>query len=90
MRSSGLLGLEAFLPAPEQSFPGAGTDRQPGVAHLPHMRRVRSPEHAALFTADSVANMTGWAGRSQRDFAVRLLQRYSYGEECDKEQRKRC
>jgi hypothetical protein len=89
VQRSGQLGLEAFLPAPEQRFPGAGTDRQPSVAHLPQMRRVRSTEQAALFAADSVANATGWAGRSQRDFAMRLLQRYTYGETRDEEQRER-
>lgn len=84
--TSGELGFSAVLPPAERLFPG-----QPVVAsarkvpHLPLSRKYdtdspkrQGPSRSPAFSLSDVASLTNWHGHSMRNFAARLLMRYSY------------
>ena len=83
---SGELGFSAVLPSAERNFAGppvtAGARKVP---HLPLSRKYyadspkrNGPSRSPAFSLSDVAALNNWHGHSMRNFAARLLMRYSY------------
>lgn len=85
VQQSGSKGLGAFLSAPTKRFPLSSHAQPRQVPHLPLTRTwyptttsTNGTRHTPNYSALAVARSTGWAGRSMREFALQLIQRYTY------------
>ncbi|KDN53646.1 hypothetical protein K437DRAFT_271559 [Tilletiaria anomala UBC 951] len=85
VQQSGELGLSAVLPSPDRLLPESNKNKSSmrrGVPHLPLTRKwfygTQPRERQPDFSVQSVARLSGWSGGGARDFARRLLMRYSY------------
>ena len=74
---SGDLGLSSFLPPVESQFPVNASTVNSGVEPTPFLP-LSTEWGSSNFSLSNVAFETGWPGHSRREFAMRLIQRYSY------------
>lgn len=74
---SGDLGLSAFLPPAESQFPVNASTVNSVVEPTPFLP-LSTEWGSSNFSLSNIAFETGWPGHSRREFAMRLIQRYSY------------
>lgn len=89
LHASNERGFEALLPKAEQMFAGNASEKDnreephlplTSVFQYPHQGVTYPPLDIDLpnFSQGAVSSTLGWAGASQREFALRLIQRYSF------------
>lgn len=88
VQQSGRKGLSAFLPPATKRFSASGTPTHRTRQQVPHLPLTRTwhptpntkndSRHSPNYAAAAISRRTGWSGQSMREFALQLLQRYTY------------